>query len=125
MGHHARMAPIVEPPNSVLLVVAREEFTPPSTFGAHSCAATRDCVAIGVASVDDAPTSVEFSGAVARDDLQRLGQFTVETEGSLSIRDVYNREYESAGVTPGSVVLAVWGNDAQEPSEVLIEIRGL
>lgn len=117
------MAPIVEPPSSVLLVVGREEFTPPSTFGGESCAASHDCVAIGVVSVDDAPTSVDFSGAVARDDLQRLGRFTVETEGSLSIRDVYNREHASAGVTPGSVDLTIWGNDAQEPSEVLVEIQ--
>jgi len=118
------MAPVVEPPNSVLLVVGREEFTPPSTFAGQTCAATHDCVAIGVVSVDDAQTSVDFSAAVARDDLQPLGRFTVETEGTLSIRDVYNREYESAGVPPGSVLLTVWGNDAQEPSELLLEVQG-
>ena len=123
MGHHARVAPIVEPPNSVLLVVGREEFTPPSTFGAQSCVATHDCVAIGVASVDDAAISVDFAAAVARDDLQRLGRFPLETEGMLSVRDVYNREYDAAGVTPGRVLLTVWGNDAQEPSEILLEIR--
>ena len=93
------MAPLVEPPGPVLLIVGREEFAPPSTFGGQSCVATRDCLAVGVVSADDAPTSVEFSGAVARSDLQRLGRFTIESEGSLSLRDVYNREYDSAGVT--------------------------
>ncbi len=119
------MAPLVEPPGPVLLIVGREEFAPPSTFGGQSCVATRDCLAVGVASADDAPTSVEFSGAVARSDLQRLGRFTIESEGSLSLRDVYNREYDSAGVTPGHVDLTVWGNDAEEPSEVVVEIREL
>ena len=122
MGHDALVAPVVEPPNSVLLVVGREEFTPPSTFGGQTCAATHDCVAIGVVSADDAATSVEFAAA-AREDLQRLGGFTLETEGMLSLRDVYNREYDAAGVTPGSVLLTVWGNDAQEPSEIVLEVR--
>lgn len=117
------MAPLVEPPSPVLLIVGREEFTPPSTFGGQSCVATQDCLAVGVVSSDEAPTSVEFSGAVARSDLQRLGRFTLESEGSLSIRDVYNREYTSAGVTPGRVDLTVWGNHTQEPSEVLVEIQ--
>src|SRR6478672_8890712 len=81
MGQHARVAPLIEPPNSVLLVVGREEFTPPGSFGGRVCAATYDCVAIGVVSVDDAPTLVAFSPAVTRADLQQLGRFTLETEG--------------------------------------------
>jgi hypothetical protein len=108
----------------VLLVVGREEFTPPGSFGGRVCTATDDCVAIGVVSVDDAPTLAAFSAEVTRDDLLQLGRFTLETEGMLSLRDIYNREYEAVGVDPGGVLLTVWGNDDREPSELLLEIRG-
>ena len=33
---------MVEPQHSVLLVVGREQFTPPSTFGGEACTATGD-----------------------------------------------------------------------------------
>lgn len=90
-----------------------------------ACASTTDCVAIGVVNVDDAPTLAGFAREAARDDLHQLGQFTLETEGTLSIRDVYNREYEAAGVDPGHVLLTVWGNDEQEPSELILEVQAL
>ena len=125
MGQDSRVAPLIEPPNSVLLVVGREHFTPPSSFNGMACASTTDCVAIGVVNVDDAPTLAGFALEAARDDLHQLGQFTLETEGSLSIRDVYNREYEAAGVDPGHVLLTVWGNDEQEPSELILEVQAL
>lgn len=115
--------PLIEPPNSVLLVVGREHFTPPSSFNGMACASTSDCVAIGVGRVDDAPTLAGFALEVARDDLQQLGEFTLETEGMLSIRDIYNREYEAVGVDPGSVLLTVWGDDEQEPCELILEVR--
>ena len=123
MRQYSRVAPMIEPPNSVLLVVGREEFTPPATFGGRSCVATNDCVAIGVMSVDDAPTFASFAATAARDDLIRLAEFTIETEGTVSIRDVYNREYEAIGVDPGSVLLTVWGDDETEPCEILLEVR--
>lgn len=119
------MAPLIEPPSSVVLVLGREEFTPPSSFGGQTCVATDDCVAIGVVSVDDAPTLVTFSAVVTRGDLLRLGQFSVQTEGMLSVRDVFNREYDAVGVGPGTVLLTVWGNDEREPSEVVLEVAGL
>jgi hypothetical protein len=120
-----RVAPLIEPPNSVLLVVGREEFTPPRSFDGKVCTGTDDCVAIGVVSVDDAPTLAAFSPAVARNDLQQVGRFILETEGTLSLRDVYNREYEAVGVDPGSVLLTIWANDDREPSELLLEVRGV
>jgi len=50
------MSPLVEPQHSVILVVGREQFTPPRTFGGDACTATHDCVAIGVRTVEDGPT---------------------------------------------------------------------
>lgn len=114
---------MIEPPNSVLLVVGREEFTPPRSFGGATCAATGDCVAIGV--VRGAPTSISFVAEPQGHSLIRLGDFTLETEGMVSIRDVYHREQESIGVTPGAVSLVVWVDDDQEPGEVLLEIHEL
>jgi hypothetical protein len=82
----------VEPPNSLLLLVGREEFDPPFS--------------------DAEPPS-----------LVRLGVFEVESEGQLSLRDIYNREYAAAGVEAGLLMVTVWGNDATEPSEVVFELR--
>ena len=115
------VALIIEPPNSVLLLVGREEFTPPESFGGRTCVATRDCVAIAVVSVDDAPTSLSLSPAPDTEALMRLGEFRVETEGQLSVRDVYNREYDTVGVSPGLSLVTVWGNDAVEPSEIAVQ----
>jgi hypothetical protein len=114
---------MIEPPNSVLLIVGREEFTPPATFDGATCAATHDCVAIGVISVDDAPTLAYFTDDRSHAHLERLGEFTLESEGTVSIRDVYNREYESIGVEPGNVVLTVWSDDDHEPAEIALHAR--
>ena len=51
----------VEPQHSVILVVGREQFTPPKSFGGEACTATHDCVAIGVRTVEDGPTDVTIS----------------------------------------------------------------
>ncbi len=112
-----RVSPMIEPPNSVLLLVGREEFTPPATFAGASCAATADCIAVGVLSVEDGPTLAAFA---QRTDptLVTLGEFTIESEGHLSLRDVYSREYDSIGVHAGAVRVIVLGNDVSEPSEV-------
>jgi hypothetical protein len=114
---------MVEPPNSVLILVGREEFTPPTTFGGERAAATHDCVAVGVLSVDDGPTALQLVPRATTDGLIRLGEFVIETEGQISVRDVYNREYESLGIEPGSALVTVWGNDDAEPNEVIIEVR--
>ena len=114
---------MVEPPNSVLLLVGREEFTPPATFGGEIAAATHDCVAVGVRSVDDGPTALALVPRAKADRLIRLGEFVIETEGQISVRDVYNREYEALGIEPGSALVTVWGNDDAEPNEVTFEVR--
>ena len=116
------MSPLVEPQHSVLLVVGREQFTPPSTFGGEACTSTRDCVAVGVRSVEDGPTDVTITPEPGRDDLVNLGEFEVETEGLLSVRSVYNREYDAMGVPPGLARLTVWGNADTEPSEVVVQV---
>ena len=116
------MSPLVEPQHSVILVVGREQFTPPKTFGGETCTATRDCVAIGVRTVEDGPTEVTISPEAATGGLVRLDEFQVETEGLLSVRSVYNREYDAMGVPPGLALVTIWGNLDTEPSEVLVQV---
>ena len=112
------MSPMVEPPNSVLLLVGREEFTPPESFAGATCVATSDCIAVGVLSVDDGPTLASITHGPEASGLVTLGEFVIESEGLLSLRDVYNREYEALGVDAGSVGVRVLANDDSEPSEV-------
>ena len=114
---------MIEPPSSVVLLVGREEFSPPATFGGDISVATHDCVAVGVLSVDDGPTAVELVPEAETRGLVRLGEFVIETEGQVSVRDVYNREYESLGIEPGSCLVTVWGNDDTEPNQVTFEVR--
>jgi hypothetical protein len=47
-----------------------------------------------------------------------LGEFTLESEGNLFLRDVYGREYDVMGVEAGEVLVTVLGNDVSEPCEV-------
>lgn len=112
----------VDPPHSVLLLVGREDFEPPSSFGDRTCAATADCVAVGVRSVQDGPTTVRLS-ADATTGLIKLGDFEIESEGLMSLRDIYNREYAAVGVEPGHRSVTVWGNHESEPSDVVFELR--
>ena len=121
-GQDCSVTRMIEPPNSVVLLVGREEFTPPTSFDGAVAVATHDCVAIGVLSVDDGPTSVTLVPDVDRTGVFRLGEFTIETEGQVSIRDVYNREYETLGLEPGRCVVTVWGNDETEPDDVTITV---
>jgi hypothetical protein len=114
---------VIEPPNSVILLVGREEFTPPQSFGGAAAVATHDCVAVGVVSVDDGATTVTLGPESDRSDSTRLGEFVIETEGQVSVRDIYNREYEALSVEPGRCMVTVWGNDQSEPSVVTLEVR--
>lgn len=109
---------MIEPPNSILLLVGREEFSPPESFAGAPCVATTDCIAVGVLSVDDGPTLASFAQGTEASDFVTLGAFAIESEGLLSLRDVYNREYDSVGVEAGSVRVTVMGNDSVEPCEV-------
>jgi hypothetical protein len=123
MRQHALMSVQLEPPNSVLLIVGREDFTPPRTFGGQVCAATSDCIAVGVLSVADGPTSASFALENERADLLGLGKFPLESEGLVSLRDAHRREYLTVGVVPGTVEVEVFGNDAFEPDEVVFVVR--
>ena len=114
---------MIEPPSSVLLLVGREEFSPPATFGGDAAVASHDCVAVAVMSVDDGPTAVELLPEATPRGLVRLADFVIETEGQVSVRDVYNREYEALGIEPGSCLVTVWGNDDTEPNDVTFEVR--
>ena len=113
---------LIEPANSVILVVGREEFTVPTTFAEQIAAATTDCIAVGVRSVDDGPTTVTLVPNATGTALMRLGSFTIETEGHVSVRDVYNREYTALGVDAGPCLVTVWGNDRDEPDELIVEV---
>ncbi|MEO6511913.1 MAG: hypothetical protein ABIO16_13025 [Nocardioides sp.] len=115
------MSPSVEPPHSVILVVGREEFTPPSSFGGQVCTATQDCVAVAVTSSSDGPTTLTLSPEPPADELLNLGEFELETEGLLSVRDVYNREYDAMGATPGLARVVIWGDAEDEPSVVHVQ----
>ena len=110
--------PVVEAAHGVLLLVGREDFTPPRSFGEATCVTTPDCLAIAVA----ARTSVEVAPFPATGALRRLGEFTIESEGLLSLRSVYSREYDNIGVDPGAVRVTVWGDDADEPAELALQV---
>jgi hypothetical protein len=118
------MSPQVAPANSVLLLVGREQFTPPRTFGGAACAASHDCLAVGVRSVDDGPTSAYLGPGTDTPRLLSLGEFLLESEGFLSLRDVYNREYDAVGVPAGTVRVTVLGDEASEPGEVFFRVDG-
>ena len=112
------MSPLIRPPNSIVLLVGREEFTPPQAFTRARCVATSDCVAVGVLNVDDGPTLASVTQVTEASGLLTLAEFWIESEGRVSVRDVYNREYEFLGVAAGSVRVTVLANDTSEPDEV-------
>ncbi|WP_460626759.1 hypothetical protein [Intrasporangium mesophilum] len=117
------MANVIETPNSVVLLVGRDEFTPPASFAGKTVVATEDCVAVGVLSVDDGSTTVELGPAPHIAGLSRLGEISLETDGQVSIRDVYNTEYQVLPIKPGKCAVIVWGNDQTEPDVVAFEVR--
>lgn len=115
--------PLVDPASPLLLVVGREEFTTPPHFPEDAaCAATQDCVAVAVR-LDGTPTSLSVTPSSAASRLVELGRFEVETEGLLSVRDIYNREHAAVGVSPGWVTVTVWGDHAFEPGEVHVQFE--
>ncbi len=122
MRQTAPVSPVVAPPSSVLLLVGREEFTVPSTFAGGTCAATHDCLVVAVRPAADGPTEVTLSPAPGSAGLAELGRFDLESEGLLSLRDVWGREYDALGVDPGTVTVTVWGNDPREPDRVELQV---
>ena len=117
------MSPTLRPPSSLLLLVGREDFAPPSSFGGTICAATPDCIAVAVRSVVDGPTTVTLAPSADVSLLQALGEFTIESEGQVSLRDLHFREHDSIGVDPGLVQVSVFGNDGSEPDEIVFVVR--
>jgi hypothetical protein len=117
------MSPLISPPKSVLLLVGREEYTPPRSFGGNPCAATHDCLAVGVRNEGDGPTEVTLAPTADTSALVSLGEYSIESEGLLSLRDVFNREYDAMGVDAGTARVTVWADDDSEPSEIVFEVR--
>lgn len=113
------MSPTGEVPSSVFLLVGREDFTPPRSFAGGTCVATHDCLAVAVTTSQEGPTDVGFaSDPGGSSGLVELGRFSLESEGLLSLRDVYNRELESAGVGAGLVEVTVLGDRREDPGTV-------
>lgn len=118
------MSPLISPPKSVLLLVGREEYTPPRSFGGNPCAATHDCLAVGVRNEGGGPTEVTLAPTANTSALVSLGEYSIESEGLLSLRDVFNREYDAMGVDAGTARVTVWAAaDDSEPSEIAFEVR--
>lgn len=107
---------LIETRNDVLLLVGREDYSPPRSFGGGAAVATHDCVAFAVG---EGPVTVELT-PVAASRLQPLGEFVIEAEGLLSLRDVWNKEYAAAGVTPGLTRVTVLGDDPEAPTRVAL-----
>ncbi|MEP7738278.1 hypothetical protein ABKW28_11540 [Nocardioides sp. 31GB23] len=121
------MSRLIRPPSSVLLLVGREDFTPPTSFGGAPCAATPDCLAVAVRDVEDGPTLAELTddpGAAGLQDLMTLGDVRLESEGLLVLRNVYSREYGTVGVEAGTVRVRVLADDDSEPGHVVFLVGG-
>lgn len=113
------MSPVVEVPSSVLLLVGREDFTPPRSFAGGTCVATHDCLAVAVRDAQDGLTDVDFAAeADGSSGLVELGRFRIESEGLLSLRDIWSREHGSAGVGAGPVEVTVLGDRREDPGTV-------
>ena len=107
----------------MLLLAGREEFTPPTTFAGATCAATHDCLAVGVVAATTSPTTVTLAPSADTAGLSRLGRFVIVSEGLVSLRDIWTREHGAIGVDPGLVQLTVWGDDRDAPGVVVVEVQ--
>lgn len=114
------MSITIDPPHSVLLVVGREQFAPPSSFGDATCVATADCVAVSIA---EGPALLELAPAPHTSGLRLLDAFTIESEGLVSVRDVYGRELDTLGVLPGWALVTLWGDLPAEPRHVAVQVE--
>ena len=106
-----------------MLLVGREDYTAPTSFGGATCVATTDCIAVGTLSPVDGPTSVSIAPPADQAGLVTLGEYTIESEGLVTVRDVFHREHDTMGVEAGYVEVLVLGNDAVEPDEVVFVVR--
>ena len=120
---HDRTVPSLRPPHSIVLLVGREDYTPPASFGGATCTATLDCIAVATLSPVDGPTTVSVVPTAGDRELVVLGELTIESEGQVSVRDVFHRDHDAMGVEPGPVEVRVLANTAVEPDEVVFVVR--
>ena len=66
----------------MILVVGREQYAVRTSFGGRGCAATADCVAIGVLSVADGPTELRFAEASPGEDTWAPDDLVLEVSPS-------------------------------------------
>lgn len=116
------MSVTLEVPKAVLLLVGREDFDPPTSFGGRLCAATAACLAISTRDAADGPTEVVLDPEASRVGLTRVGDFVLENEGLLSLRDVWGREHAGYGVEPGHATVTVWVDDERVPARVVLDV---
>jgi hypothetical protein len=106
-----------------VLLVGREDYTTPTSFGDATSVATMDCIAVATLSPVDGPTFVSVAPSADHPGLVTLGEYTIESEGLVSVRDVFHREHDAMGVEAGYVEVQVLANDAVEPDEVVFVVR--
>jgi hypothetical protein len=106
-----------------VLLVGREDYTTPTSFGDATSVATIDCIAVATLSPVDGPTFVSVAPSADQPGLVTLGDYTIESEGLVSVRDVVHREHDAMGVEAGYVEVRVLANDALEPDEVVFVVR--
>ena len=107
---------LIETRNDVLLLVGREDFSPPRSFGG---AARRGHARLRRLRGRRGPGHRRaHPGRRVRP--AGLGEFVIEAEGLLSLRDVWNKEYDAAGVTPGLTRVTVHGDDDTAPTRVAL-----
>lgn len=114
------------PPNAVVLIADEETENVPETMAGRAVASTSSCVAVGVRNDLDGPTTIRlcdstdlttgetpvvqlFSGNLAIPS----GTLTVE---SVLGENIFSRE------TSAAVHVTIFGNEPNEPSEVLIAL---
>ena len=117
------MSPSIRPPHSIVLLVGREDHAAPTAFGGAACIATADCIAVATLSPVDGPTVVSVAPTADKPGFVSLGEFTIESEGQVSVRDAFFREHDAMGVEPGYVEVRVLANNAVAPDEVVFVVR--
>ena len=114
---------MVEPPNSVILIVGRDEFTPPLNIGPDGSAATEDCVAVATVSVQDAQTRIGLGTNPQTDEYAILCEYLLRTDGVVSIRNVLNEVYLSHKTPGPRARVRVWVDTLDgEPLEISVQI---
>ena len=106
-----------------MLLVGREDYDAPSSFGGATCVATADCIAVATLSPVEGPTQVSVAPSADESRLVALAEFTIESEGLVSVRDVFHRDHDAMGVEPGFVDVRVLADAAVEPTEVVFVVR--